>query len=74
MRQSVDKNKRKDPDCRGVSLDGEINALEVSSKNGRVNAIRFTKDGNALTFGSLSSNSITETFTDASVLLGLYGY
>lgn len=74
MRQSVEKNSRKDPDCRGVSLDGEINELSVSSKKGKVNAISFTKDGNKLNFGSLSSDSITETFDDASVLFGLFGY
>jgi len=74
MRQFEEKENRKDPDCKGVSLDGEISSLKVSSKDGKVNAITFVREDKTLSLGELGDDFITETFTDKRVLFGLYGF
>ena len=74
MRMSVEKNKKADPDCRGVSLDDEINEISYSASNGKVNAVHFTKGAAKLSFGELGDDAVTETFSDTKVLFGMHGY
>ena len=72
-RESIEKNSKQDPDCQRVTLDGEIDSLKVSSNQGRVNAISFLKGENTIRYGSMTNESIDETFSGDRLLFGLYG-